>query len=101
RQRKRLTQGELADLVGVDQTRISQIELGRGDGAPLGLWVALGVALDQPLAASFSRPLGETREPPDAGHLAIQEHLLRLAPRTGGTAFFDLPTRPPAPPLSL
>jgi transcriptional regulator with XRE-family HTH domain len=101
RQRKRLTQGELADLVGVDQTRISQIELGRGDGAPLGLWVALGVALDQPLAASFSRPLGETREPPDAGHLAIQEHLLGLARRAGRTAFFELPTRPADPSRSI
>ena len=101
RERKRLTQDELADLVGVDQTRISQIELGRGSGAPLGLWVALGLALDQPVAVSFSRPLGETRHPADAGHLAMQEHLLGLARRAGRTVFFELPTRPAEPSRSI
>ena len=50
--------------------RISQIELGRGEGAPLSLWIAIGQALDQPLAVSFTRPFGETRQPADAGHLA-------------------------------
>jgi transcriptional regulator with XRE-family HTH domain len=101
RERVRLTQRELAALVGVDQTRISQLELGRGDGAPLSLWVALGLSLRQPLSVSFSRPLGTGGPPADAGHLAMQEQLLGLARRTGRTAFFELPTRPSDPTRSI
>lgn len=101
RQRNRLTQAGLALMVGVDQTRISQIELGRGEGAPLAVWIALGLALDRPLAVSFSRPLSDTRGPLDAGHLAMQEHLLGLARRTGRTATFELPTRPADPSRSI
>ena len=101
RERRHLSQEELAALVDVDQTRISQIELGRGEGAPLSLWVALGVGLDQPLAVSFSRPLGATRGPSDGGHLAIQEHLLGLARVTSRTAFLELPTRPADPSRSI
>ena len=101
RERKRMTQDDLALQVGIDQTRISQIELGHGDGAPLGLWIALGQALDQPLAVSFTRPLGETRQPADAGHLALQEQLLGLARATGRAASFELPTRPSDPSRSI
>jgi transcriptional regulator with XRE-family HTH domain len=101
RQRLGLTQDGLADRVGVDQTRISQVELGRGTGAPLGLWIAIGVALGQPLAISFTRPLGQTRGPADAGHLAMQEYLLRLARVTGRAATFELPTRPSDPSRSI
>ena len=97
----RITQRELSDRVGVDPTRISQIELGRGEGAPLSLWIAIGVALDQPLAVSFTRPLGEMRGPSDAGHLAMQERLLTLAKMTGRTATFELPTRPADPSRSI
>jgi transcriptional regulator with XRE-family HTH domain len=97
----RITERELSDRVGVDQTRVSQIELGKGEGAPLSLWVAIGVALDQPLAIAFSRPLGEPREPTDVGHLAMQERLLMLARATGRTAAFELPTRPADPSRSI
>jgi transcriptional regulator with XRE-family HTH domain len=101
RKRLRITERELSDRVGVDQTRISQIELGRGEGAPLSLWIAIGVALDQPLAVSFTRPLGEARQPADAGHLEMQEFLLGLARTTGRSAFFELPTRPADPSRSI
>jgi transcriptional regulator with XRE-family HTH domain len=101
RKRMRITERELADRVGVDQTRISQIELGRGEGAPLSLWIAIGLALDQPLAVSFTRPLGEARQPADAGHLEIQEFLLGLARQTGRSASFELPTRPADPSRSI
>lgn len=97
----RLTQAKLADRVGVQQSWISRIELGHGQGVPLELWVALGVALGRPLAVSFSRPLGETREPVDAGHLAMQERLLAFARATGRTATFELPTRPSDPSRSI
>jgi transcriptional regulator with XRE-family HTH domain len=99
--RLRLTQAELAGQVGVQQSWISRIELGHGHVVPLELWIALGVALGRPLAVSFSRPLGETREPTDAGHLAMQERLLALARATGRTATFELPTRPSDPSRSI
>jgi transcriptional regulator with XRE-family HTH domain len=99
--RLRLTQAELAARVGVHQSWISRIELGRGRGLPLETWIALGVALGQPLAVAFSRPLGETREPADAGHLAMQERLLTLARATRRTAIFELPTRPADPSRSI
>src|SRR5438477_5940583 len=71
-----LTQRALGERVGVQQSWISRIELGHGGRASLQLWVALGVALGRPLAISLSKPLGETRQPADAGHLAMQERLL-------------------------
>jgi transcriptional regulator with XRE-family HTH domain len=99
--RLHLTQSELAARVGVQQSWISRIELGRGQGAPLETWIALGVALGRPLAVSFSRPLGEMREPADAGHLAMQERLLTLAKQTGRSATFELRTRPSDPSRSI
>jgi transcriptional regulator with XRE-family HTH domain len=89
----RLRQRDLGDRLGVTQAWISRIELGHGQGVPLERWIALGVALERPLAISFSRPLGQVREPTDAGHLAMQERLLQLARATGRTASFELPTR--------
>jgi transcriptional regulator with XRE-family HTH domain len=101
RMRARLTQEELGARVGLHQTWISRIELGGGQRVPLDTWVRIGVALDQPLAVSFTRPLGMMRQPADAGHLAMQEHLLALARRTGRAATFELPTRPNDPSHSI
>lgn len=101
RERLGITQETLAARVEVDQSRISQIERGLGRGVPLELWVAIGVALGRSLAISFTRPLGEAREPADAGHLAMQERLLELARATGRTATFELPTRPADPRHSI
>jgi len=101
RKRLRMTQAGLAVRVGVQQSWISRIELGHGRAAPLDLWIKLGVSLGQPLAVSFTRPLGETRQPADAGHLDMQEHLLRLASATRRTASFELPTRPADPSRSI
>jgi len=101
RVRLRLTQAQLAARVGVHQGWISRIELGHGNRVPLELWVSLGVALGRPLATSFSRPVGELREPVDAGHLAMQECLLELARAIGRNASFELPTRPSDPRHSI
>ena len=81
----------------MSRARLSQIERGNGAGTPLQAWIALGIALGRPLAISFSRPLGESRLPLDAGHLEIQEHVLRLAHATGRRGTFELPTRPADP----
>jgi transcriptional regulator with XRE-family HTH domain len=97
RRRRRLTQAELAERVGVHQSWISQIELGHGRAVPLELWSALGVVLGRPIAVSLTRRLDEPRGLDDEGHLAVQEYpsarrerpagrpgsSCRRAPRTG------------------
>lgn len=96
RTRRRLTQQALGDRVGLGQGRISDLERGEGASAPLDTWIALGSALDRPLAVSFSRAI-DPGEPRDAGHLRAQELVLRLARRSGRRADFELPTRPANP----
>ena len=94
---KNVTLAALSARVGLSRARLSQIERGEGSGTPLRVWIALGVALGRPLAVSFTRPLGESRGPADAGHLEIQEHVLGLARTTGRHGTFELPTRPSDP----
>jgi transcriptional regulator with XRE-family HTH domain len=96
RRRLRLTQEELGRRVGVGPSRMGQLERGRGDRAPLRLWVALGIAIGQPLAVSLSRAAAADRVA-DAGHLEMQEFLLALARGTGRRATFELATRPAEP----
>ena len=87
-----MTQSDLATRVGVHQTWISDIELGRGRGAPLELWIAIGVAIRRPFAASLSRPTDPDTTLRDAGHLAMQETLLALAASTGRRAAPERPS---------
>lgn len=95
RRARRWSLATLAARVGIGRTRLSEIERGLGGRAPLETWVALGAALDRPLAVRLSHPLGQGRdEPTDAGHLRIQEHVLALASTTGRHGTFELPTRP-------
>jgi transcriptional regulator with XRE-family HTH domain len=94
RRRRRLTQRALGALVGLSQTAISRLERGLGGRAPLDAWVRIGLALGRPLAVALSRSLDERAGPADAGHLEIQEHVLRLARATGREGTFELPTRP-------
>jgi hypothetical protein len=54
--------------------------------------------LDRPLRIELSRDVRE--EPADAGHLAIQELVMRLGRRAGHGATFELPTRPSNPAYS-
>ena len=95
--RRSMTQRVAADKAGMSQTAWSRIESGLGGQVPLRIWVAIGIALDRPLAVGFSRPLDAPRGPADAGHLEIQEHLLGLARATGRHGTFELPTRPSDP----
>ena len=97
RRDRRMTLEGLAGRVGLSRAWLSQIERGNGAGTPLQTWIALGIALDRPLAVQFSRPLGEHRVPSDGGHLEIQEYVLRLAHLTGRHGTFELPTRPTEP----
>jgi transcriptional regulator with XRE-family HTH domain len=87
----------LARQIGVSAARLSEIERGLGARAPLESWISIGVALERPLAVAFSRPLASPIGARDAGHLQIQEHILRLARSTGRHGTFELPTRPDDP----
>lgn len=95
RKRRRLTQAALGERIGLSQSEISYIERGHGHGTSLERWIACGVALKRPLAVAFSREL--VPAPTDAGHLAGQELVLRLARAHGRTGLFELPSRPGHP----
>jgi len=95
RKRKLLTQRELGRLAGLSQAAISRAERGLGGGLTLDAWQRIGLALDRPLVVSFQRDVsGETA---DAGHLAMQELVLRLGRAAGFSTSFELPTRPAEP----
>jgi transcriptional regulator with XRE-family HTH domain len=97
RRTRRWTIQALAGKVGLSTARLSEIERGLGARAPLETWIAIGIALERPIAVAFSRPLGSGSAAIDAGHLQIQEHILRLARTTGRPGTFELPTRPADP----
>lgn len=92
-----LTQRQLGARIRVSQATISKIERGHGGRVPLETWIALGTALDRPLAVSIAPSASERHQPADAGHLRIQEHILSLAAATGRPGTFELPTRPDDP----
>jgi transcriptional regulator with XRE-family HTH domain len=85
----RMTQEALGARVGLRPARIGEIERGEGATASLATWISLGIALERPLAISLSRRSGG--ELKDAGHLAIQELVLRLARESGYDASLELP----------
>jgi transcriptional regulator with XRE-family HTH domain len=92
RRRRGWTQAALGGKVGLSNSRISQIEAGNSAGVSLETLFALGHVLDLPLRVEFGRDAAG--EPADAGHLKVQELMLRLAHRTGRARTFELPTRP-------
>ncbi len=91
RTRRRWTQRELGRRAGLSQQTISQME--RGDGATLSVaaWKRVTIVLSLPLDLRIGRDALEL--PADAGHLAIQELLLRLGRAAGYARTFELPTR--------
>jgi transcriptional regulator with XRE-family HTH domain len=91
RRRMDLTQADLAIRVGVHQTWISDIELGRGQGVPLDLWIAIGMTIGRPFAASLTRSV-DPDALRDAGHLEMQEQLLMFNASTGRRAVVERPS---------
>jgi transcriptional regulator with XRE-family HTH domain len=99
RNRRRLTQQQVGDLVDVARSTVSAAENGRGAGLTLETWQRLALAVGRPLRVELQRdPL---EEPTDAGHLAIQELILRLGRAAGYRGTFELPTRPDDPRRSV
>jgi transcriptional regulator with XRE-family HTH domain len=99
RTRRRLTQAQLADAVAVSQAEISALEAGRGARTPIETWVALGIALERPIAIGFSRDVVDPLQ--DAGHLAAQELVLTLTTRGGWRGTFEVPSNPREPSLAI
>ena len=99
RTRRRIKQTTLAALVGISQGRLADIEGGRGAGAPLEVWLALAAALDRYLKFEFARdPQADLA---DAGHLDMQELMLRVSRPGGWQGGFELNTKPADPARSI
>jgi transcriptional regulator with XRE-family HTH domain len=95
RRRRRLTQDGLGRRVGLSQSEISLLELGRGSRAAIETWVSIGIALNRPIAIGFSRDVLEPLN--DAGHLEAQELVARIATAGGWRVTFEAPDDPRAP----
>ena len=89
----------LAERIGVDRAHVARLEAGNAAGAPLEIWYALAEALSRPFRAEFVRD--RLDGPADAGHLAIQELVLRLCMAAGYEGGFELASRPADPARSI
>lgn len=95
RLRRRRTQQQVADDAGVSRSAESAIERGLGGGQTLDTLQRVALAAGRPLVVSLERDRLE--DTADAGHLAIQELMLRLGRRAGAAGSFELATRPAEP----
>ena len=94
RERRGWTRAALASRAGIGRMVESRVERGITN-LDLDVLQRIGVAMDRPLLVTFGRDVLEG--PTDAGHLALQELVLRLGRAAGYTASFELPTRPAEP----
>jgi transcriptional regulator with XRE-family HTH domain len=94
RERRGWTRTELASRAGIGRMVESRIERG-ATNLDLDVLQRIGIALDRPLLATYGRDIQEG--PADAGHLAMQELVLRLGRAAGYLGSFELPTRPSEP----
>ena len=94
RLRRAWTQADLAGRAGLGRQVVGRAERGVG---PIDLETLehISVALDVPLVLDFGRDRGEGVK--DAGHLAMQELVLRTGRAAGFEPRFELATRPAEP----
>jgi transcriptional regulator with XRE-family HTH domain len=95
RERRGLTRSELARRAGLGRMVESRME--RGTANPdLEALQRIAIALGRPLIVSFGGR-DPVDQPIDAGHLAVQELILRVGRRAGYDGTFELATRPAEP----
>jgi transcriptional regulator with XRE-family HTH domain len=94
RERRGWTRTELARRAGIGRMVQSRVERG-STNLDLDVLQRIGVAMDRPLVVTFGRDILEA--PVDAGHLAIQELVLRLGKVVGYSGAFELATQASEP----
>jgi transcriptional regulator with XRE-family HTH domain len=95
RHRRKKTQQQLAESVGVSRSALGRIERGQGGGHTMDAWQRVALGAGVPLVVRLQRdPLEETL---DEGHLAMQELVLRCGRLSGYGRSFELATRPSEP----
>ena len=94
RERRNWTQQELAERAGISRHIVGRIERGT-TRLDVDVLQRIGVALNRYLEIRFGRDALE--QPADAGHLAMQELVLRLGRANGFVGEFEVPTRPAEP----
>ncbi len=99
RKRRRLTQTSLGARVGMSASAVSRIERGETSATPLAAFIRIAFALG--LRPRFDLARDPLEGPADAGHLAIQELLIRLGRAAGYTASFELPVHAADPRHSI
>lgn len=92
RRRRRWRQQDVADQIGVSRSAYSRMELGRARGAPIEDWLTVAMVLG--LRPRFELARDPLIDAPDAGHLAMQDLLLRLAPAAGYVGSFEVSVKP-------
>lgn len=98
RRRRGWTQTRLARESGLSQTAISRIELGE---RPLEIETLVRVAQELRVPVRVELGRDPLTRPADAGHLAIQELLVRLARATAGATLVELQLGPTDRSLSI
>lgn len=99
RLRRRVTQRVAASLAGIGRSTAGRIERGRGGNQSMDSWQRYALAVGRPLVVDIGRD--SLDEPADAGHLLVQELLLRFGRRLGYATDFESPSRPTDPARSI
>lgn len=95
RRRRGLTQAAVARRAGLSPSAISDIERGWGSSYSSDALQIVARAVGRTVLVRLTADT--LNEPADAGHLAIQELVLRLGRKAGFGRTFELPTRPADP----
>lgn len=89
RERREWTRIELGARAGIGRMVVGRVEQGTTN-LDIDVLQRIGIALGRPLLVTFGRDVLEG--PADAGHLAIQELVLRLGRAAGYSGTFEMPT---------